>query len=81
MLIFLSQSKVLKKSPIDDLSKEIQKQMTQYSAEIDDAMQNEIDKLSKEIVNELKDDADIPEKTGKYKKSFYAKKIRSRQGI
>lgn len=65
---------------IDDLAKEIQKQMSQYSLKIDDAMQKEITGLSEEIVKDLESDPIIPKDTGSYKKGFYAKKLASGKG-
>ena len=65
---------------VDDLAKLIAHEMEQYSEDVDDIMQKEIDKISKEIVNDLKNNPIIPEKTGDYKKKFYAKKLGQGKG-
>lgn len=63
----------------EQLTDAIMDGLNRYSEEVDEKMQKEIDDLSKEIVNDLKNDPVIPEKTGEYKKSFAVKKIA--QGI
>lgn len=63
----------------DELSKEISKALNQYSDEVSKITKEEIDNLSKEIVNDLKSDPVIPEKTGGYKKSFTFKTLE--QGV
>lgn len=60
---------------MDNLAKEIEEALMSYSDEVNNAVQEEIVKLSKEIVKDLKSDPIIPERTGEYKRSFYAKKI------
>ena len=65
---------------VEDLANLIAQEMEQYSEDVDDIMQKEIDKISKEIVKDLKNDPIIPEKTGDYKKKFYAKKLGQGKG-
>ena len=65
---------------VNNLAAAIAEELGKYSAEVDEAMQGEIDKTSKEIVKDLKNDPIIPEKTGDYKKSFYAKKLGQGKG-
>lgn len=65
---------------IGDLVTAITNELTQYSEEVDEIVKDEIDKLSKELVTDLKSDKNIPEKTGKYKKSFYVKKLSEGKG-
>lgn len=65
---------------INDLASAIAKELTQYSKEAENAVKDEIDKLSKELVKDLKKDKNIPKRTGKYKKSFYVKKLSEGKG-
>ena len=65
---------------IDDLADVIAEELESYTEEVDDLMQDEIDKLSKEVRDNLKNNPDIPEKTGEYKKSFYIKKVAQGKG-
>ena len=67
-------------SSVNDLSALITQELNNYSEEIDNTMQGEIEKLSKEIANDLKNDPIIPEKTGKYRKGFYVKKLAQGKG-
>lgn len=66
---------------IGDLSSAIAEELETYTEEVDAVMQNEIDKLSKEIVNSLKNNPVIPEDTGEYKKSFFVKKVAQGKGF
>ena len=59
---------------IDELAKAIAHEVESYTKEVDDVMKDEIDKLSNELVRDLKNDPIIPERTGKYKKGFRVKK-------
>lgn len=65
---------------VNDLADLISEELGKYSEDVDIKMQDEIDKLSKEIVKDLKNDPIIPERTGKYKKSFAVKKIAQGKG-
>ena len=65
---------------IDGLAAAIAEELEGYSQEVDDIMQDEIDTLSKEVRNNLKNNPIIPEKTGEYKKSFYIKKVAQGKG-
>lgn len=65
---------------IDGLATAIAEELEGYSQEVDEIMQDEIDTLSKEVRNNLKNNPIIPEKTGEYKKSFYIKKVARGKG-
>lgn len=65
---------------IDDLADTIFEELTNYKQEVDDKMQSEIDKMSKDVLNLLKTHPNIPERTGKYKKYFAIKKLAQGQG-
>lgn len=65
---------------VDNLAEEIVKQMMAYSDEVDELMQQEIDKVAKEAVDSLKANPNIPKRTGKYKKSFAIKKLAQGSG-
>ena len=65
---------------IDGLAAAIAEELEGYSQEVDDIMQDEIDTLSKEVRNNLKNNPIIPEKTREYKKSFYIKKVAQGKG-
>ena len=58
---------------VSDLATAISSELESYSREVDQKMQKEVDAISKEIVKELKNNPDIPVRTGNYKKSFYVK--------
>lgn len=64
----------------DDLASAIVGELEKYSDEVDEIMQDEIDKLSNEIKLDLSNDKNIPKRTGKYAKSFYVKKIAKGNG-
>ena len=64
-----------------DLFAEINAQLEEYTEEVDEKLQGEIDSLSKEIVNLLKNHPNIPEKTGKYKKSFVVRTVAKGKGF
>lgn len=65
---------------VDELSNLILKELEDYNAEVDEIMQNEVDKIAAEITTDLKNDATIPKRTGKYKKGFYLKKVAQGKG-
>lgn len=65
---------------IDKLAEAIAEELEAYSEEVEIGMNEEIETLSKEIVNDLKNDPIIHEKTGEYKKSFRIKKVASGNG-
>lgn len=60
---------------VDDMVDLIMKEMTEYTEEVDNKMQTEIDKVSKEALKDLKNNAIIPKKSGEYKKKFYLKNL------
>lgn len=64
----------------DDIVNEIMGQLTGYSEEVDEIMQDEIDKVSKEAKKNLSTNPVIPERTGEYKKSFRIKKVAQGSG-
>lgn len=63
------------KMSADDIVKEIMGQLMGYSEEVDEIMQDEIDKVSKDAKKDLSTNQIIPERTGEYKKSFRIKKV------
>lgn len=65
----------------EDMQRAVISALQEYSQEIDDIMQDEIETLAKEIVKTMKSDDDIPVRTGKYKRSFFMKKIASGKGF
>lgn len=68
------------KTTVYDFGDYITEMLQDYNAQVDEELADEIDKLTKEVVKELKNDTVIPEKTGDYKKGFYAKKIARGRG-
>lgn len=69
---------------IDDLADLITQELESYSADVDEVMQSEIEKLGKEVVLELKANSIIPQRTEgekTYKKQFYLKKVSQGQGF
>lgn len=66
---------------ISDLANDIVNELSKYSKEIDDKMADKIDEISKEVRDSLLNDKNIPTSTGKYKKSFYVKKVERRMGV
>jgi hypothetical protein len=64
----------------DDIVNEIMGQLTGYSEEVDEIMQDEIDKVSKDVKKSLSTNPVIPERTGAYKKSFRIKKVAQGSG-
>jgi hypothetical protein len=58
---------------IDGLSKEIAKQLSQYTAEVEEEVEQIKDDVSKEAVSLLRKTS--PEKTGDYRKGWTRKKI------
>lgn len=65
---------------VDNLANEILNGLLEYSDEIDEKMQDVINKKAHEVVELLKNHPNIPEKTGAYKKSFKAKKLAQGKG-
>lgn len=59
---------------VDDLVKLIVGELESYTKDIDELMQSEIDKIAKEVKKDLESNSNVPERTKKYKKSFYIKK-------
>ena len=59
---------------VDDLTKLIIDEMKSYTEEIDKGMQKEIDRTAKEVKKDLESNPNVPERTKKYRKSFYIKK-------
>ena len=58
---------------MSDIAKAIENELTGYTEEIEEIVDAEIDKISMDVVDDLKNNSNIPVNTGKYKKSFYAK--------
>lgn len=65
---------------VNNLTSLIMQELNNYSQEVDNAMQKEIEALSKEIVKDLKNDPVVPERTKEYKKKFYVKKVAQGMG-
>lgn len=61
---------------VDNLSDAIVEYITKYSEDVAKMATEEVDKIAKEIKNDLKNNPNIPVKTGGYKKGFYVKKIK-----
>ncbi len=64
----------------DDIVNEIMGQLVEYSEEVDEIMQDEIDQVSKDAKKDLSTNPIIPERTGEYKKSFRIKKVAQGSG-
>ena len=60
---------------MNTLSEQIADALREYSAEVDAALQEESEKMAKEVVADLKSDPVIPVKTGEYKSGFYVKRV------
>ena len=60
---------------IENLSSAIAEELESYSKGVEDTIDKDIDRISDILVEELKNNSNIPERTGKYKKSFYKKVI------
>lgn len=60
----------------EDMASEIEKLLSEFGGEVQKAMEEEIDSLSKEIFNGLSASSAIPERSGEYKKGFRIKKTR-----
>ena len=60
---------------VDGLSDAIMDVLMDYCEKEEEIIDDGLDKISEELVNSLKNDPVIPERTGKYKKSFYYKKV------
>ncbi len=60
---------------VDGLSDAIMDVLMDYCEEEEEIIDDGLDKISQEVVNSLKSDPVIPERTKKYKKSFYYKKV------
>lgn len=55
---------------IDDLAAEINKELENYTAEIYDGVNKAVDKVAKEVNDEIKSHIQFQERTGDYVKSF-----------
>ena len=66
---------------IDDLAATIMQELQEYSEEVDEVMQDEIVKKAKKVTKDLKNNSNIPVKSGDYKKSFYFKKLAQGRGF
>lgn len=66
------------KVSIGNLTKEVNKLLEEYSAEIDDAVREQLPKVGKETVKELK--ATSPKRSGKYAKGWKSKIEKERLG-
>lgn len=60
---------------VDGLSDAIMDVLMDYCEEEEEIIDDGLDKISEELVNSLKNDPVIPERTRKYKKSFYHKEV------
>lgn len=60
---------------VDGLSDAIMNELMNYCEEEEKIIDDGLDEISTELVNSLKNDPVIPERTKKYKKSFYSKKV------
>lgn len=65
---------------IDDIANECAKALAQYEEETQERLFEKIENKADEIVNMLKKHPKIPERTGKYKKSFYKKTVATGRG-
>lgn len=65
---------------VDGLSAAIAKEMQEYSEDFEKTLKSGIEEIAEETVQELKNDPNVPKKTGYYKKSFYTKKVASGHG-
>lgn len=59
---------------VDDLTRLIVSELEEYTKDIDESMQKEIDDLAKEVKKDLESNSNVPELTGDYKRGFYIKK-------
>lgn len=66
---------------VEDMAEIIIQELTDYSKDVEDIMKSEIEKLGKDTVDNLKSNPNIPIKSGKYKKSFYLKKLADGTGF
>ena len=66
---------------IDGLVGAIMDALEEYSEEVEEKIDNGIDEISDALVNQLENDPVIPERTGEYKKSFYAKTVAKGKGF
>lgn len=64
----------------DDIVNAIMGQLIGYSEEVDEIMQDEIDRVSLDAKKSLSTNPIIPERTGEYKKSFKIKKVAQGRG-
>lgn len=66
---------------IDELSESIEKELFEYSEEVDKNLQDCIDSVSQKIVQRLENNPIIPEKSGKYKEGFFFKTVAKGKGF
>lgn len=59
---------------VDELTELIVSELENYTEEIDQKMQKEIDKVAKEVKIDLDTNPNIPKRTGEYSRKFYIKK-------
>lgn len=69
------------KMSADAIAEAIFSQLVEYSEDVDEIMQDEIDKVSKDVKKDLSTNPIIPERTGEYKKSFRIKKVAQGRGF
>ena len=62
------------------LADAIVKEMVAYSREVDDLLKEKIDETAKEVRSQLANSPDIPKRTGKYKRSFFVRKVADGMG-
>ncbi|MBE7044779.1 MAG: HK97 gp10 family phage protein [Ruminococcaceae bacterium] len=65
---------------IDELSEAIMKEMEAYTQEVESVTGEKLDEISKQLVFSLRNNPNIPVRTGKYKKSFYFKTVAKGRG-
>lgn len=65
---------------VDELANNILNELNSYSKEVEKELKDIITVYSQDIVKSLKNDKNIPTRTGKYRKNFFAKKLDDRQG-
>ena len=63
-----------------DFAEEISAILEDYAEETANKIQDVIDEVSKEALDSLKSNPNIPVRTGKYRKGFYIKKRKKKDG-
>lgn len=65
---------------IDELSEAIMSELEAYTEEVESVTGEKLDEISKQLVFSLRNNPNIPVRTGKYKKSFYFKTVAKGSG-